>query len=166
MAEQRGAEAEQRGEAEHLLVRFEGNASKRWDGRKTEVPSWTVVRSGKRREDGLEVAEVHWGKGGKGGKGKKVWNCVVLEGEEEEAAAAVVPLAKRARKEGPGPNGAPERHGPGMGKLQLEQRLEKRELELRAKDIERREKEIDRRARELEKKAGLGKGKGKGKGEI
>ena len=98
MAEQQREEPQreepQREEPEYLLVRFEGNASKRWDGRETEVPSRTVVRSGRRGADGSEIAEVHWP--GKGGKGK-VWCCVVLEGEEEEAAA--VPCAKRARTE-------------------------------------------------------------------
>ena len=147
MAEQQQEEP-QREEPECLLVRFEGNASKRWDGRETEVPSRTVVRSGRRGADGSEIAEVHWP--GKGGKGKKVWCCVVLEGE-----AAAVPCAKRARTEGaqlevetsrstamapalaagPGPSAscsshAPERrtrpshaHGPGIGKFKLEQRL-------------------------------------------
>ena len=63
-------ERKNQAEAEYLLVRFEGNSSKRWDGRETEVPSRTVVRSGRRGADGLEVAEVHWP--GKGGKGKKL----------------------------------------------------------------------------------------------
>ena len=100
MAEQQREEPQreepEREEPEYLLVRFEGNTSKRWDGRETEVPSRTVVRSGRRGADGSEIAEVHWP--GKGGKGKKVWCCMVLEGEEEEAAA--VPCAKRARTEG------------------------------------------------------------------
>ena len=95
MAEQQREEP-QREEPEYLLVRFEGNASKRWDGRETEVPSRTVVRSGRRGADGSEIAEVHWP--GKGGKGK-VWCCVVLEGEGEEEEAAAVPCAKRARTE-------------------------------------------------------------------
>ena len=60
----------------YVLVRFEGNNSMRWEGKETEVPGRTVVRLGSRGVDGLEKAEVHWGKG----KGKKVWKCVMLEG--------------------------------------------------------------------------------------
>ena len=86
---------QQREEPEYLLVRFEGNASKCWDGRETEVPSRTVVRSGRREADGSEIAKVHWP--GKGGKAK-VWCYVVLAGEEEEVVA--VPCAKRVRMEG------------------------------------------------------------------
>ena len=63
--------------------------STRWDGKETEVPGRTVVRLGSRGVDGLEKAEVHWGKG----KGKKVWKCVMLEGgeEEEEARSCAAP---------------------------------------------------------------------------
>ena len=42
----------------------------------------TVVKLGKRGEDGLEEAEVHWPGKGKGKKGK-VWKCVVLEERTE-----------------------------------------------------------------------------------
>ena len=38
-------------------VRFEGNGSKRWDGREYEVPGRTVVRLGRLTEEGLEEAE-------------------------------------------------------------------------------------------------------------
>ena len=122
-----------------------------------------------------------------------MWKCVVLEGEEE-AAEVAVPCAKRARTRaepleepleetsataqasaaGPGPSSAgshtqaPERrpcHGPGRGKLELEERLGEKEVELlaqRGKDLDRREQELVKRERQLEKtkRAGLGKGKG------
>ena len=181
-------ERKNQAEADYLLVRFEGNSSNRWDGRETEVPSRTVVRSGRRGADGLEVAEVHWP--GKGGKGKKLWKCVVLEGEAaEEEAEAAVPSAKRPRTRaeseeplqkmsatstasaaGPGPGSAsthtPEprlRHGPGRGKLELEERLGEQEAELlaqRGKELDRREQQLAKRERELEKKKRAGKGKG------
>ena len=172
----------EKAEAEYLIVRIKGNGSKRWDGRETEVPSRTVVRSG---ADSLVVAEVHWP--GKGGK-RKVWKCAVLKGEQEEEQEAV-PCAKSAhshravgrrghqrrhRHQAPGtrprPSSAsshthaPERrprpcHGPGKGKLQLEERVGEQEAEL----LDRRGKDLDQRKRELEKKrAGLGKGKGNG----
>ena len=72
--------------------------STRWDGKETEVPGRTVVRLGSRGVDGLEKAEVHWGKG----KGKKVWKCVMLEGGEEEEEAAEAP-PKKLRCSDPSP---------------------------------------------------------------
>ena len=51
------------------------------------MPEGTVVRSGRRGAEGLELAEVHWPVKGKGKK-PKVWHCVVVEAssdcEEEE----------------------------------------------------------------------------------
>ena len=51
-------------------AKFLNNNSKRWDGKASEVPTKTVVRTG-RITDGFEEAEVHWpaketgkGKGG------------------------------------------------------------------------------------------------------
>ena len=87
----------------YVLVRFEGNNSTRWDGKETEVLGRTVVRLGRRGVDGLEKAEVHWGKG----KGKKVWKCVMLEGgEEEEEAAEAPPKKLRCSDPSPGPSNA------------------------------------------------------------
>ena len=78
--------------------------STRWDGKETEVPGRTVVRLGSRGVDGLEKAEVHWGKG----KRKKVWKCVMLEGgEEEEEAAEAPPKKLRCSDPSPSPSNAP-----------------------------------------------------------
>ena len=63
-------------EAEYIAVKFEGNGSRKWDGKESEVPRKTVERLGKKTGEGLEQAEVHWPGKGKG-KGK-VWKCVIL----------------------------------------------------------------------------------------
>ena len=53
-------------EKEPILVRYENNNSKKWDGKEKVVATETLVRTGKRGPDGLKRAEVHWlGKGGK-----------------------------------------------------------------------------------------------------
>ena len=80
--------------ARYVGVRFVGNGSRKWDGKETDVPEYTVVKLGKRGEDGLEEAEVHWPGKGKG-KGK-VWKCVVLE-ERTEAEEVAAPAEKRLR---------------------------------------------------------------------
>ena len=73
-------------EGDYISVRFENNASKRWDGKEVEVPRKTVVRLGEWTGEGLERAQVHWP--GKGGKSKgKIWNCVVLTPDLEADAA-------------------------------------------------------------------------------
>ena len=51
----------------YVAVRFENNSSK-WDGKEAEVPGRTVVRLGRRGEDGLEKAEVSWPGKGKTGR--------------------------------------------------------------------------------------------------
>ena len=110
----------------YVAVRFENNNSSKWDGKEAEVPGRTVVRLGRRGEDGLEKAEVSWPGKGKTGKAK-VWRCVVLEGEEEEEGQTA-----RMRKPEPEtyvqrpaaedtdtprtPTAPPRRRGPGKGK--------------------------------------------------
>ena len=62
-AEQRKAEQRRRakeGGMEYVGVRFEGNGSKKWDGKETEVPAKTLVSLGEYTVEGLEKAEVHW----------------------------------------------------------------------------------------------------------
>ena len=49
------------------VVKFCNNSSKRWDGKCSEVPTKTVVKTGGRNNKGLELAEVHWPTKGKGG---------------------------------------------------------------------------------------------------
>ena len=71
---------------EYVGMRFEGNGSKKWDGKEVEVARKTVVRLAEWTEEGLERAEVHWlGKGEKANKGK-VWKCVVLLPESQSEA--------------------------------------------------------------------------------
>ncbi len=55
-------------EEQYTYVQFIGN-DPRWDGRWSEVPSKTVIRTGGTTSGGLEEAEVHWPS--KGGKGKE-----------------------------------------------------------------------------------------------
>ena len=64
-------------------AKFLNNNSKRWDGKASEVPTKTVVRTG-RITDGFEEAEVHWPAKGTGkGKGGKVWKCIILPESED-----------------------------------------------------------------------------------
>ena len=73
-------------EEQYVSVRFEGNESKKWDGKEVEIPGKTVVRLA---EEGLEKAEVHWQ--GKRGKAKgKIWKCIVLPAEESQETADAV----------------------------------------------------------------------------
>ena len=62
------------------------------------MPEGTVVRSGRRGAEGLELAEVHWPVKGKGKK-PKVWHCVVVEAssdcEEEELMPTYLQLSDR-----------------------------------------------------------------------
>ena len=44
----------------------------------SDVPSKTVVRTGRCNEEGMEEAEVHWPVKGKGKGGMKIWYCVLL----------------------------------------------------------------------------------------
>ena len=75
-------------------MRFVGNGLRKWDGKETDVPEYTVVKLGKRGKDGLEETEVHWPGKGKG-KGK-VWKCVVLEERTEaEVEKVAAPAEKR-----------------------------------------------------------------------
>ncbi len=73
----------------YTYVRFCGNKSKRWDGKCSEVPSKTIVKTGLCNVEGLEEADVHWpAKGSKPGKGGKVWKCVILPEEEAGSGGA------------------------------------------------------------------------------
>ena len=65
-------------ETEYISVRFTNNDSRRWDGKLSDVPSKTVVRTGRYNEEGMEEAEVHWPVKGKGKGDVKIWHCVVL----------------------------------------------------------------------------------------
>ena len=65
-------------ETEYISVRFTNNDSRRWDGKLSDVPSKTVVRTGRYNEEGMEEAKVHWPVKGKGKGDVKIWHCVVL----------------------------------------------------------------------------------------
>ena len=47
-------------ETEYISVRFTNNNSRQWDGKVSDIPSKTVVQSGRYNEEGMEEAEVHW----------------------------------------------------------------------------------------------------------
>ena len=89
---------------EYVSVKFDGNGSKKWDGKEVEVPGKTVVKLGEVTAEGLERAEVHWP--GKGGETKdKVWKCVILPDPEdleetadpEDSTSSAAPAKKRSR---------------------------------------------------------------------
>ena len=62
-------------------MQYEGNGSKKWDGREIEMPRKTAVQLGQWTAEGLEEA---WP--GKGGKSKgEIWKCVLLPPVLEEA---------------------------------------------------------------------------------
>lgn len=46
-------------ETEYISVRFTNNDSRQWDGKLSDVPLKTVVRTGRYNEEGMEEAEVH-----------------------------------------------------------------------------------------------------------
>ena len=53
----------------------------------SDVPSQTVVQTGRCNQEGMEEAEVHWPVKGKGKGDVKIWHCVLLPevGETGEA---------------------------------------------------------------------------------
>ena len=81
-------------DSDYVAVRFEGNGSRKWDGREIEVPEKTVVRLGQRTAEGLEKAEVLWP--GKGKSKGKVWTCVMLPVEVDSDADASPPAKRPA----------------------------------------------------------------------
>ena len=106
-------------QASYVAVRFEGNGSKKWDGREYEVPEKTVVRQGRWTGDGLEEAEVHWpGKGGKA-KGGKIWKCVILPLETEEERTTEV---NRESEEGSAATDTQPKRAASRGRWKLELR--------------------------------------------
>lgn len=51
---------------DYVSVKFNGNSSKKLDGKEVKVPGKMVIKLGELTAEGLEKAEVHWpGKGGK-----------------------------------------------------------------------------------------------------
>ncbi len=77
---------------EYVYVEFRGNGSKRWDGKRSEVPRTTLTTTGRFSADSKEEAKVHWpAKGGKG-NGGKVWHCILVSEEVEEY---LEPMPKR-----------------------------------------------------------------------
>ena len=68
------------------LKQFTKNNSKCWNEKDCEVPTKTVVWTGKWNVEGIEIGEVHWPT--KGGKGKRgiVWWCLIHPDREPEPA--------------------------------------------------------------------------------
>ena len=94
-------------DAEYVSVRFMDNDSRRWDGKVSDVPSKTVVRTGRCNEEGMEEAEVHWPVKGKGKGDVKIWHCVLLPqaGRTGEEDIGPKPVRRRPldQQEGIGP---------------------------------------------------------------
>ena len=66
----------------HVKVKFCNNKGSSWDEKdEVEVPARTVHRLGQYSEQGLEKAQVFWGK-----SKQEIWNCVILEDSEKEEA--------------------------------------------------------------------------------
>ena len=96
---------------ETVLVRYENNSLKKWDGKEKAIAVEMLVRMGKRGADGLERGEVHWP--GKGGKGT-MWNCVILA--EGNAIAEEGTQAKRRQTAVHSVMPSRPWPGPGIGK--------------------------------------------------
>ena len=71
-------------DTEYISICFIDNDSRRWDGKVLDVPSKTVVRTGRCNEEGMEEAKVHWPVRGKGKGDVKIWHYVVLPETEKE----------------------------------------------------------------------------------
>ena len=132
-------QGEEERELEYVGVRFEGNGSKKWDGKEVEVAGKTVVRLVEWTEEGLERAKVHWpGKGGKANKGKG-WKCVVLLPEsqseaEVESAEETADAAPGSTSPTSAATAAPKRRA-SCGKFELEWELAALERQRTAREL-------------------------------
>ena len=100
---------------EYVSVRFMDNDSRRWDGKVSDVPSKTVVRTGRCNQEGMEEAEVHWPVKGKGKGDVKIWHCVLLpqaakKGEEDIRLKPVKRPLDQSEDSVSGPIPAKKRH--------------------------------------------------------